>query len=89
MDNPAIATADDLLEWGTPHNWHITLGAKPVSTLLLPQISHSQRADGVLPLPPAPLAASPAPGVTSAESEGRIGEEIDRVIWGDDVRKPA
>ena len=89
LDNPAIATADDLLERGTPHNWHITLGAKPVSTFLLPQISHSQRVNDVLPLPPAPLVASPAPGVTLAESEDWIGEESDRVILGDDVRKPA
>ena len=45
--------------------------------------------DDVSPLPPALLAASPAPGPISADFERWIGEERDRVILGDDVRKPA
>jgi len=89
LDNAAIVTADDLLERGTPHNWHVNLGAKSVSKFLLPQISHSQRVEDVSPLPTAPFAASPVPGLTSADFEGWIGEERDKVILGDDVRKPA
>jgi hypothetical protein len=70
LDKPAIATADDLLERGTPHNWHIILGAKSVSTFLLPQISHSQRVNDVSLLPPALLVASPASGLTSTDFGG-------------------
>jgi hypothetical protein len=85
FDFPAIATAD-VFERGTPHNWHINFGARFVSAFLLPQISHSQRMNDVSPVL---VAASPAPGLTSAGFEGCTDEERDKVIFGDDVRKPA
>jgi hypothetical protein len=89
LDGPAIVTASDLLERGTPHSWHVNFGARSVSTFLLPHISHSQRMNDVSLSEGAAIGASPAAGLASAGFEGWIGEERNTVTLGDDVRKPA